>query len=151
MVGYNNTLLTCNKWYIAIVQACHIKLMIFLPTTAWYISTFLTCNIQSGAICINNNLIWLNDGIISLQIMWNGTFNAPVESSKIVVTCPRAYVIQIRTHLQYSSISTYIHTIPHRHINPVSYHIGYSGGLSEFSRFIWIQIVNMGLCNLNIL
>ena len=68
------------------------------------------------------NLLQLNDGIIQLHIMWNETFNACVESQKY---CSNifALVITPQKYLQQSGISTYIYTISHGHINPVSYHI----------------------------
>ena len=66
-------------------------------------------------------LIRLHCGIISLRIIWNKTFNACVESRKYF-SHKFTLVITIQTFSQQSSIS-YIFLIPHRHINPVSYHI----------------------------
>ena len=42
------------------------------------------------------NLLWLNDGIILLPIMWKDTFNICIESWIIVVICSRELVIKIQ-------------------------------------------------------
>ena len=96
--------------------------MLFKTITSRYINTSLTCNIRSGAIynIKLNPIKWQNN--IPL-INWNYMFNACVEKWNILFTCFCMLVITIQTYSQHSGISTYIHTISYKHINPVSYHI----------------------------
>ena len=110
------------------VKACLIVRMILLPMRSGYTNTLLTCNIRSGDIynLQFTPIKWQNN---ITRIMWNVMFYAYVESSNIVVTYLHALVIKIWTYLQQYGISTYIHTILHRYINTLYYHIV---GVSHF-------------------
>ena len=107
---------------VNVFKACLIVKMIFLPMTSIYTNTFLTWNIWSGDIynLQFTPIKWHNN---ITRIMKNDTFNACVESSNIVVTYFGVLFITIQTFFQLSGISTYIHTISHRYINHLSYHI----------------------------
>ena len=111
----------CVPGFADVVKDCLLVRTILLPMTSVYINTLLICDIRSRDMynLQFTPIKWRNN---IFGIMLNYTFNACVESRKY---CSHIFasVITIWTYLQRSGISTYIYTISHSHINPVSYHI----------------------------
>ena len=105
-----------------VIKACMIVRMIFLPMMAGYINMSLNCDIWSRAI-YNVQFLLIKWQDNTALIIRTATFNACVESWKIVLTYSRALVITIQPYLHQLGILTYIYTIYRGNVNPVSYHI----------------------------